>query len=107
MACQFLSFCLPWLLNIHFLTASSVDSCNWTVCEIVDADVGFMMRKLAAVAKPNVIISIDGEQWTIRAETSFTTSESTFELSKEFDDVTPDGRKVVVSKKVGFFYSAT
>ena len=55
-----------------------------------------MMRKLGAVAKPNVIISTDGDKWTIRSETSFTTSESTFELSKEFEDTTPDGRKVAV-----------
>jgi len=56
-----------------------------------------MMRKLGAVAKPNVIISVDGDKWTIRSETSFTTSESSFELSKEFEDTTPDGRRVMVS----------
>jgi len=57
-----------------------------------------MMQKLGAIAKPNVVISIDGDQWTIRSETSFTTSVTTFELSKEFEDTTPDGRKVMVSK---------
>jgi len=56
-----------------------------------------MMRKLGAIAKPNVIIHVDGDKWTIRSETSFTTSESTFELNKEFEDTTPDGRKVMVS----------
>ena len=62
-----------------------------------DAEVGFMMRKLGALAKPNVVINVDGEKWTIRSETSFTTSETTFELNKEFEDTTPDGRKVMVS----------
>lgn len=56
-----------------------------------------MMRKLGAVAKPNVIISVDGDKWSIKSETTFTTSETTFELSKEFEDTTPDGRKVMVS----------
>jgi len=56
-----------------------------------------MMRKLGAIAKPNIVINNDGDKWTIRSETSFTTSESTFELTKEFEDTTPDGRKVMVS----------
>ena len=34
--------------------------------------VGFVMRKMGAVAKPNVTISLDGEQWSIKSETSFT-----------------------------------
>jgi len=74
------------------------------MCIIVDAEVGFMMRKLGAIAKPNIVISIDGDKWTIRSETSFTTHETTFELNKEFEDTTPDGRKVMVGKQsVGAF----
>jgi hypothetical protein len=56
-------------------------------------DVGFMMRKMGAVAKPNVIIAVDGEEWTIRSETSFTTNENKFKLNEEFEENTPDGRK--------------
>jgi len=67
------------------------------MCDIVDAEVGFMMRKLGAVAKPNVIITVDGDQWTIRSEASFTTTETTFKLNNEFEETTPDGRKVMVS----------
>jgi len=63
----------------------------------VDTEVGFMMRKLGAIAKPNIRINIDGDKWSIKSETSFTTSETTFELNKEFEDTTPDGRKVMVS----------
>jgi len=59
-----------------------------------------MMRKLGALAKPNVVINVDGEKWTIRSETSFTTSETTFELNQEFEDTTPDGRKVMVSSNI-------
>ena len=57
-----------------------------------------MMRKLGSIAKPNVIISIDGDKWTIRSETSFTASQTTFQLNTEFEDTTPDGRKVMVTK---------
>lgn len=64
---------------------------------VLCAEVGFMMRKLGALAKPNVIIDIDGDKWTIRSETTFTTSETTFALGTEFEDTTPDGRKVMVS----------
>jgi len=60
-----------------------------------------MMRKLGAIAKPNVVINVDGDKWTIRSETSFTTSETTFELNKKFEDTTPDGRKVMVSSNIG------
>jgi len=56
-----------------------------------------MWRKLGAVAKPNVIIGVDGEKWSIKSETTFTTSEMMFELNKEFEETTPDGRKVQVS----------
>jgi len=73
------------------------------MCETGDVEVGFMMRKLGAIAKPNVIISVDGDQWTIKSETTFVTNESTFELSKEFEDTTPDGRKVMVSSHTAEF----
>jgi len=70
------------------------------VCEIGDAEVGFMWRKLGSVAKPDIIISVDGDRCTIKSQTSFTTSETTFQLGSEFEDTTPDGRKIAVSVEV-------
>jgi len=57
-------------------------------------DVGFMMRKLGALAKPNLSISLDGDVWTLKGITTFTTSEAVFKLNEEFEETTADGRKV-------------
>uniref|UniRef100_A0A670JC77 Lipocalin/cytosolic fatty-acid binding domain-containing protein n=1 Tax=Podarcis muralis TaxID=64176 RepID=A0A670JC77_PODMU len=47
--------------------------------------VGFATRKVAAVAKPNVIISCNRDVITIKTE------------SKQFDETTADDRKVKIS----------
>jgi hypothetical protein len=56
--------------------------------------VGFMTRKVAATAKPTVIISQSGAQWTLRSESSIKAVEFTFGFDEEFDEGTADGRKV-------------
>ena len=63
----------------------------------VAAEVSFMWRKIGQAAKPNIDISVDGDRWSIKSVTTFFTSETSFELGKEFEDTTPDGRKVMVS----------
>jgi hypothetical protein len=60
-------------------------------------DVGFMMRKLGAMAKPNVSISLDGDVWTLKTVTTFKTSETIFKLGEEFEETTADGRKVMTT----------
>lgn len=60
-------------------------------------DVGFMMRKLGAMAKPNVSISLDGDAWTLKTVTTFKTSETIFKLGEEFEETTADGRKVMTT----------
>ncbi|XP_007432588.1 fatty acid-binding protein, adipocyte [Python bivittatus] len=56
--------------------------------------VGFATRKLAVVAKPNVIISINGSVITIRTESNFKNTEFSFTMGEEFDEITADDRKV-------------
>ncbi|TEA29148.1 hypothetical protein DBR06_SOUSAS10510123, partial [Sousa chinensis] len=56
--------------------------------------VGFATRKVAAMAKPNVIISVNGDVITIKSESTFKNSEISFKLSQEFEEVTADDRKV-------------
>uniref|UniRef100_A0A803STZ8 Fatty acid binding protein 4 n=1 Tax=Anolis carolinensis TaxID=28377 RepID=A0A803STZ8_ANOCA len=56
--------------------------------------VGFATRKIAGVAKPNVIISCNGDVITIRTESSFKNTELSFKLGEEFDETTADDRKV-------------
>ena len=58
-----------------------------------------MWRKIGLAVKPNIMISIDGNVWSIKSVTSFFRSETCFELDKEFEDTLPDGRKVKVSCK--------
>ncbi|KAM4689388.1 myelin P2 protein-like [Discoglossus pictus] len=55
-------------------------------------DVGFITRKAAAHLKPNVIISQNGNSYTVKTESTFKTHEFCFELGKEFDEKTADGR---------------
>ena len=55
---------------------------------------GFATRKVAGMAKPTLIISVNGDVATIRSESTFKNTEISFKLDQEFDEVTPDDRKV-------------
>lgn len=56
--------------------------------------VGFATRKVAGMAKPNMIISVNGDLVTIRSESTFKNTEISFKLGVEFDEITADDRKV-------------
>ncbi|KAM7175252.1 fatty acid-binding protein, adipocyte-like [Macrochelys suwanniensis] len=56
--------------------------------------VGFATRKMAGVAKPNVIICTNGDVITIRTESTFKNTEISFKLGEEFEETTADDRKV-------------
>ena len=60
---------------------------------------GFATRKVAGMAKPTLIISVNGDVVTIRSESTFKNTEISFKLDQEFDEVTPDDRKVKVRNK--------
>jgi fatty acid-binding protein 3 len=55
--------------------------------------VGAVMRKLGATATPTATISQVGEEWRIKTETTFKTTDIKFKLNVEFDEETADGRK--------------
>ncbi|XP_060631520.1 fatty acid-binding protein, adipocyte-like [Anolis sagrei] len=59
-----------------------------------EVGVGYATRKIAGVAKPNVIIKCNGDVITIRTESSFKNTELSFKLGEEFDETTADDRKV-------------
>uniref|UniRef100_A0A4X1T635 Lipocalin/cytosolic fatty-acid binding domain-containing protein n=1 Tax=Sus scrofa TaxID=9823 RepID=A0A4X1T635_PIG len=46
------------------------------------------------MAKPNLIITVNGDMITIRSESTFKNTEIAFKLGQEFDEVTADDRKV-------------
>ncbi|XP_024059658.1 fatty acid-binding protein, adipocyte-like [Terrapene carolina triunguis] len=56
--------------------------------------VGFATRKMAGMAKPNVIISTNGDVITIKTESTFKNTEISFKLGEEFEETTADDRKV-------------
>lgn len=51
------------------------------------------------MAKPNMIISVNGDVITIRSESTFKNTEISFKLGQEFDEITADDRKVKVRAK--------
>nr|XP_048697036.1 fatty acid-binding protein, adipocyte-like [Caretta caretta] len=56
--------------------------------------VGFATRKIVGVAKPNVIISTNGDVITIRTLSTLKNTEISFKLGEEFEETTADDRKV-------------
>ncbi|XP_006009738.1 fatty acid-binding protein, adipocyte [Latimeria chalumnae] len=55
--------------------------------------VGFAIRTLGGVTKPNVVVSVDGDRITIKTESTVKTTSVTFKLGEEFDETTADDRK--------------
>jgi len=58
--------------------------------------VSSMMIALASKAKPTLYISIEGDTWTIKSETTFKTSKASFKIGEEFDETTADDRLMKV-----------
>lgn len=62
-----------------------------------EAGVSFMTRKLAVTLKPTLDFEVTGNQWKITSTSTFKTIVIEFELDKEFEETTGDGRKMLVS----------
>ena len=65
-------------------------------CYYCVSGVGLLTRTTANALKPDTIISIDGDTWKLRTESTFKNTELVFKLNEEFDETTADGRKVKV-----------
>jgi len=57
-------------------------------------DVNFLLRKAATVSTPEMTVSEEGGVWTILTSTTLKSMELKFEVGKEFDETTADGRDV-------------
>ncbi|XP_028924146.1 fatty acid-binding protein 5 [Ornithorhynchus anatinus] len=55
--------------------------------------VGMALRKVGALAKPDVYISVDGDNVTIKTESTMKTSQFSCKLGEKFEETTADGRK--------------
>jgi len=56
--------------------------------------VGMIMAKMASTAKPTITITVEGDNWSLKTETTFKTSKLEFQLGVEFDETTADDRKM-------------
>ncbi len=54
------------------------------------------MRMMAKGMKPRLVISENGDKWTVRSENTLKTMSIEFIPGVEFDETTPDGREVKV-----------
>lgn len=70
--------------------------CKLDMFSVLTPGVGFATRKVAGMAKPNMIISVNGDVITIRSESTFKNTEISFKLGQEFEEITADDRKVKV-----------
>ena len=55
--------------------------------------VGLALRKMAAMAKPDCIITCDGNNITVKTESTVKTTVFSCNLGEKFDETTADGRK--------------
>ncbi|XP_062869607.1 fatty acid-binding protein, heart [Trichomycterus rosablanca] len=56
--------------------------------------VGFATRQVGSMTKPTTIISVEGDEITLKTVSTFKTTEIKFKLAQEFDETTADDRKV-------------
>ena len=59
-----------------------------------EVGVGLMKRTAAAHLKPVLSFEVTGDHWKMVSESTFTTWVCEFDLGKEIEQATPDGRKM-------------
>lgn len=57
-------------------------------------NVNFLLRKAATASTPVMEVTEEGGVWTMKTSTILKSMELKFELGKEFEESTPDGRQV-------------
>ncbi|XP_040287759.1 fatty acid-binding protein, adipocyte-like isoform X2 [Bufo bufo] len=79
------------LVGTWKLTENNSDDFSKCMEEI---GVSFITRQAACHLKPDVIICINGDEWSIKTLSTFKNTELNFKLDCEVDETTADGRKV-------------
>ncbi|XP_054573888.1 fatty acid-binding protein 5-like [Eptesicus fuscus] len=54
---------------------------------------GMALRKMGAMAKPDCVISSDGQHLTVKTESTLKTTQFSCNLGEKFEETTADGRK--------------
>lgn len=81
-------------------TLSFIPAINIPRSFFLPAGVGFATRKVGNLTKPTTIISVDGDQVTVKTQSTIKNTELSFKLGEEFDEVTADDRKVKVRLQI-------
>ena len=58
------------------------------------AGVGLVVRKMGNAASPVIELTQNGDEYTLTSQSTFKNSTIIFKLGEEFEEETPDGRKV-------------
>ena len=58
------------------------------------AGVGLVVRKMGNAVSPVVELTQNGDEFTLTSQSTFKNTSITFKLGEEFEEETPDGRKV-------------
>lgn len=53
-----------------------------------------MIRKMGSTVNPVIELTQNGDEYTLTSNSTFKNTTITFKLGEEFDEETPDGRKV-------------
>jgi hypothetical protein len=61
------------------------------------AGVGMLTRKMASALKPQIIIEVNGDHWVMQSNSTFKNISIEFDLGKEFEETTGDGRKCLTT----------
>ena len=56
--------------------------------------VGLVVRKMGNAASPVIELTKNGDEYTLTSQSTFKNTTITFKLGEEFEEETPDGRKV-------------
>jgi len=56
--------------------------------------VGLVVRKMGNAASPVIELTKNGDEYTLTSHSTFKNSTTIFKLGEEFEEETPDGRKV-------------
>ncbi|KAF7623435.1 Lipocln_cytosolic_FA-bd_dom domain-containing protein [Meloidogyne graminicola] len=65
-----------------------------------EVGVGFATRTAAQAIKPELKFEIDGDHWKMTSTSTFTTWVCEFDLGKEQEQKTADGRTLMVNLKI-------
>lgn len=55
---------------------------------------GLVVRKMGNAASPVIELTQNGDEYTLTSQSTFKNTTITFKLGEEFEEETPDGRKV-------------